>query len=95
MACSCKDCVVNFLESCEEQGKDGVCPICSSGPVKEGDLLEVVVRENNTGEAENKPKVVVRKNDFVSSTKIDALLRNLSESFDLSRVFYSDTLMII
>jgi DNA repair protein RAD5 len=70
---------VNFLETCAEQGKDGVCPICSSGPVKEGDLLEVVVRtESDMGE-ESKPKVVLRKNDFVSSTKIDALLRNLRE----------------
>lgn len=74
----CKDCVVNFLETCEEQGRDGVCPICSSGPVKEGDLLEVVVKtESGVGEEEHKPKVVIRKNDFVSSTKIDALLRNL------------------
>ncbi|KAF9785715.1 SNF2 family N-terminal domain-containing protein [Thelephora terrestris] len=71
----CKDCVVNFLETCAEQGKDGMCPICSSGPVKEGDLLEVILR-SESGE-ENKPKVEIRKNDFVSSTKIDALLRNL------------------
>jgi DNA repair protein RAD5 len=75
---SCKDCVVNFLETCAEQGKDGMCPICSSGPVKEGDLLEVILR-SESGE-ENKPKVEIRKNDFVSSTKIDALLRNLRES---------------
>jgi len=72
---------VNFLETCEEQGKDGVCPICSSGPVKEGDLLEVILKkESDTGEGESKPKVVIRKNDFVSSTKIDALIRNLRES---------------
>ena len=72
---------MNFLETCEEQGRDGVCPICSSGPLKEGDLLEVVVKtESGVGEEEHKPKVVIRKNDFVSSTKIDALLRNLRES---------------
>ena len=70
---------MNFLETCEDQGRDGVCPICSSGPVKEGDLLEVVMKtESGVGE-EHKPKVVIRKNDFVSSTKIDALLRNLRE----------------
>ena len=75
---SCKDCVVNFLELCQEQGKDGVCPICSSGPVKEGDLLEIVVRkEGDVGEEGSTSKVVIRKNDFVSSTKIDALIRNL------------------
>ena len=76
---------MNFLETCQEQGKDGVCPICSSGPVKEGDLLEVIVRNGgDMGEGESKPEIVIRKNDFVSSTKIDALIRNLrkpSESF--------------
>lgn len=79
---------MSFLETCEEQGKDGVCPICSSGPVKEGDLLEVILKEeSDTGEGESKPKVVIRKNDFVSSTKIDALIRNLrksSKSFSIS-----------
>jgi DNA repair protein RAD5 len=74
---------VNFLETCQEQGKDGVCPICSSGPVKEGDLLEVVLKkESDAGEGKSKPKVVIRKNDFVSSTKIDALIRNLRKSSD-------------
>jgi len=74
---------VNFLETCQEQGKNGVCPICSSGPVKEGDLLEVIVKkESDVGEEESTPKVVIRKNDFVSSTKIDALIRNLRESSD-------------
>lgn len=79
---------MSFLETCEEQGKDGVCPICSSGPVKEGDLLEVILKEeSDTGEGESKPKVVIRKNNFVSSTKIDALIRNLrksSKSFSIS-----------
>ncbi|KAF9650357.1 hypothetical protein BDM02DRAFT_3223262 [Thelephora ganbajun] len=74
----CKNCAVNFLETCQEQGNDGVCPVCSSGPVKEGDLLEIIIkRESDTREEEDTPKVVIRKNDFVSSTKIDALLRNL------------------
>jgi len=85
---SCKDCVVNFLGTCEEQGKDGVCPICSSGPVKEGDLLEVILKkESDIGEGESKPKVVIRKNDFVSSTKIDALIRNLRKSSELFSAF--------
>jgi hypothetical protein len=78
---SCKDCVVGYFETCQEQGKDGMCPICSSGPVKEGDLLEVILeKESDAGEGESKPKVVIRKNDFVSSTKIDALIRNLRKS---------------
>ena len=74
---------MNFLETCQEQGKDGICPICSSGPVKEGDLLEVIVKkENDVGEEESTPKVMIRKNDFVSSTKVAALLRNLRKSSD-------------
>ena len=89
---SCKDCVVNFLETCQEQGRDGVCPICSSGPVKEGDLLEVILKkESGAREGESKPKVVIRKNDFVSSTKIDALIRNLRESSDPFPTPQSDT----
>lgn len=69
---------MSFLESCQEQGKDGVCPICSSGPVKEGDLLEIVIKkEGDIGEEGSTSKVVIRKNNFVSSTKIDALIRNL------------------
>lgn len=93
-AYSCKDCVVNFLETCQEQGKNGVCPVCSSGPVKEGDLLEVVLKESDAGEEGGTSKVVIRKNDFVSSTKIDALLRNLREPSDTLPGSYSDRLVV-
>lgn len=83
---------MNFLETCQEQGKDGVCPICSSGPVKEGDLLEVVVKKGSgAGEEETKPKVIIRKNDFVSSTKIDGLIRNLRKSSEPFSILSSDT----
>jgi DNA repair protein RAD5 len=83
---------VNFIATCEEQGKDGVCPICSSGPLKEGDLLEVITKEESgVGEEETKPKVMIRKNDFVSSAKIEALLRNLRKPSDLSGTPYPDT----
>ena len=82
---------MNFLETCQEQGKDGVCPICSSGPIKEGDLLEVVLKnESDAGEGESKPKIVIRKNDFVSSTKIDALIQNLRKSSESFSIPYSD-----
>lgn len=84
---------MNFLGACEEQGKDGMCPICSSGPVKEGDLLEVVVKE--PGEEESKPRVMIRKNDFVSSTKIDALIRNLRKYPTSLLKPYSNVRMVI
>ena len=90
-AYSCKDCVVNFLETCQEQERDGVCPICSSGPVKEGDLLEVILKKESDVTEESPPKVVIRKNDFVSSTKVDALIRNLRESSNPFPASYSDT----
>ena len=83
---------MNFLETCQEQGRDGVCPICSSGPVKEGDLLELVLKkESDAGEEGSTPKVVIRKNDFVSSTKIEALIRNLRTASDPFPTPYSDT----
>lgn len=92
---SCKDCVVNFLETCQEQGKDGMCPICSSGPLKEGDLLEVILKkENDVRGGGSVPKVVIRKNDFVSSTKIDALIRNLRKSSIPLSTPYSNTPMV-
>jgi hypothetical protein len=47
--------------------------------VKEGDLLEVMKKESDTREEGSKPEVIIRRNDFVSSTKIEALLRNLRE----------------
>ena len=71
-----------------------MCPICSSGPIKEGDLLEVVVKkESEAGEEENAPRVVIRKNDFVSSTKIDALIQNLRRSLDPFLMASPDMLM--
>ena len=69
-----------------------MCPICSSGPVQEGDLLEVILeKESDVGEGESKPKVVIRKNDFVSSTKVDALIRNLRKSSEPLSIPCSDT----
>jgi len=59
--------------------------------VKEGDLLEVILKESDATEEESTPKVVIRKNDFVSSTKIDALIRNLRESWDFFPTSPSDT----
>ena len=87
---------MSFLETCLDQGKDGACPICSSGPVKEGDLLEVIVKkESDAGEEESASKVVIRKNDFVSSTKIDALIRNLRESSGNFPILQPDRLMVM
>lgn len=75
--CSCKDCITAFLQQCTEQGREGRCPTCSREPVSESDLLEVI-RTGKPGDVAG--SVTLRKNDFRSSTKLDALLQNLRTS---------------
>ncbi|KAI0931358.1 hypothetical protein AcW2_000267 [Taiwanofungus camphoratus] len=78
----CKDCIVAFIETCREKGEDGRCPTCSRGPVKESDLLEVVRTKRENGDAPSTAQaspstVTLRRNDFRSSTKLEALMQNL------------------
>ncbi|KDQ12067.1 hypothetical protein BOTBODRAFT_57119 [Botryobasidium botryosum FD-172 SS1] len=88
----CKGCVVGHLQSLEEKGEEGFCPICRRAPLKEQDLLEVVLQKqtqpateavNNgdktAGDAAqgSSQAVFLRKNDFQSSTKLDALVGHL------------------
>ncbi|TCD62159.1 DNA helicase rad5 [Steccherinum ochraceum] len=89
----CKDCIVAFLENCEEKGEPGRCPTCSHSPVKEADLLEVVRTPGGTegtGSQPSKqlePTVTLRKNDFRSSTKLDALIQHLRRLRDQDPCF--------
>ncbi|KAI0784921.1 SNF2 family N-terminal domain-containing protein [Abortiporus biennis] len=71
----CKDCIVAYLDSCRDKGEEGRCPTCSQGPVKESELLEVV--RTKSGEKTPKPAVTLRRNDFRSSTKLEALVQHL------------------
>lgn len=48
--------------------------------LQEGDLLEVI-RTGKPGESDGSGTVTLRKNDFRSSTKLDALLQNLRRAF--------------
>ncbi|KAI0029488.1 SNF2 family N-terminal domain-containing protein [Vararia minispora EC-137] len=80
----CKDCAVGYLSACAEKGEDGRCPTCNVGPIEETELLEVVRRRNDKGEdwapptsQESSPEVTLRRNDFTSSTKLEALVSNL------------------
>ncbi|KAL6304876.1 SNF2 family N-terminal domain-containing protein [Sparassis latifolia] len=77
----CKDCIVAFIETCRDKGEDGRCPTCSRGPLKESDLLEVVrTPHESTDNAKAEvpePVVTLRRNDFRSSTKLEALMQNL------------------
>ncbi|KAI0732417.1 SNF2 family N-terminal domain-containing protein [Fomitopsis betulina] len=77
---SCKDCIVAFIETCREKGEDGRCPTCSRGPVKESDLIEVVRTKTEADSEElqaSRPAITLRRNDFRSSTKLEALLQDL------------------
>lgn len=37
--CSCKDCTLTFLKTCEEKREEGACPMCRLGPLKAGHRL--------------------------------------------------------
>ncbi|KAK7064681.1 DNA repair protein RAD5 [Favolaschia claudopus] len=71
----CKDCLVTYFANAEERGEEPRCPTCMQGPVKESDLMEVYRPPKSSQDPE--PRVVLRKNDFHSSTKLDALVQNL------------------
>ncbi|KAH7886199.1 SNF2 family N-terminal domain-containing protein [Phlebopus sp. FC_14] len=98
----CKDCIISYVASCTEKGEEGRCPTCSQGPVKEHELIEVVRPRNeeegvddNTGvfrmdNGKGKtslPEVVLRRNDFRSSTKLEALMQNLRRLQDQDPYF--------
>ncbi|KAF8338153.1 P-loop containing nucleoside triphosphate hydrolase protein [Cantharellus anzutake] len=81
----CKACIVGHLRKLESEGKVGTCPICS-GPAQETELLEVVRKHRNSIRAtsadtdiviHSSPSFTLRKNNFESSTKLDALVSAL------------------
>ncbi|KAH7915692.1 SNF2 family N-terminal domain-containing protein, partial [Hygrophoropsis aurantiaca] len=91
----CKDCIISYLATCAEREEEGRCPTCSGGPVKEQDLLEVL-RLNATAENSKLdpdqapaiiPDVVLRRNNFRSSTKLEALIQNLRRLQDQDPYF--------
>ncbi|KAL0951754.1 hypothetical protein HGRIS_008426 [Hohenbuehelia grisea] len=83
---SCKDCIMSYLSTCIEKDEEPRCPTCSRGPVKESDLVEVL-RTSGQANDEAEPKVVFRRNDFNSSTKLDALIQNLRRLRDQDPCF--------
>ncbi|OCH95686.1 hypothetical protein OBBRIDRAFT_871170 [Obba rivulosa] len=87
---SCKDCIVAFIETCRDKGEEGRCPTCLRGPVKESELIEVVREADTKASGSTTPTqstVTLRRNDFRSSTKIDALLQNLRRLRDQDPCF--------
>ncbi|KAH9949377.1 SNF2 family N-terminal domain-containing protein [Amylocystis lapponica] len=89
----CKDCIVAYIESCRDKGEDGKCPTCSRGPVQESELIEVVrTRQeggiDGTAFSDTPPTTfTLRRNDFRSSTKLEALLQNLRRLRDQDPCF--------
>ncbi|KAJ6601311.1 DNA repair protein RAD5 [Mycena vulgaris] len=67
----CKDCIIAHVENSE----GSKCPTCARGPIQESDLIEVF--RPPTSSQDPQPSVLLRKNDFRSSTKLDALVENL------------------
>jgi len=87
----CKDCILAHLATCEERGEEPRCPICSRGPIKASQLLEVVRKSKNGEELpcsqSSQPEVTLRRNDFNSSTKLEALVKNLRRLRDQDPCF--------
>ncbi|PBK76887.1 hypothetical protein ARMSODRAFT_874937 [Armillaria solidipes] len=86
----CKDCINMFIATCEEKGQEPGCPTCSRRPIKINELIEVVKAQSSavSGTAvKHGTQVVLRKNNFQSSTKLDALLQNLSRLRDQDPCF--------
>ncbi|KAH8119981.1 SNF2 family N-terminal domain-containing protein [Phellopilus nigrolimitatus] len=101
----CKDCVLAFLHDRTEKGEEGHCPTCRRGPLKEGDLLEIVKRKKHRGPSigiapevqtdddlfdenpSSSPGIELRRNDFKSSTKLNALVQHLRRLRDQDPCF--------
>ncbi|WFD31325.1 DNA helicase rad5 [Malassezia sp. CBS 17886] len=69
----CRDCLVQYLQGCEDRGEEPHCPVCRRGPVQAEDLVESVRARERAG-APRTPPPPVR-----SSTKLDALRAQLDE----------------
>ncbi|TDL28160.1 hypothetical protein BD410DRAFT_870386 [Rickenella mellea] len=90
----CKDCILAFLLSCQEKSEPGHCPVCRHSPVMQSDLIEVVKQKYLADESSPtgisstlNPGIVLRRNDFNSSTKLNALVDNLRRLRDQDPCF--------
>ncbi|KAN0060342.1 DNA helicase rad5 [Thecaphora frezii] len=49
----CKDCILGFLQACEDRQEEPCCPMCRKGPVAAEDLIEAVrLRRRRSGRKE-------------------------------------------
>ncbi|KAG2022727.1 DNA repair protein RAD5 [Coprinopsis cinerea AmutBmut pab1-1] len=87
----CKECITSHIGICEEKGQSPTCPSCGQGPLKSSDLVEIVRNKKDGNQPPNsqdpEPEIVLRRNDFQSSTKLDALVQNLRRLRDQDPCF--------
>ncbi|KAG6854152.1 hypothetical protein C0991_010063 [Blastosporella zonata] len=86
----CKDCILAHLTTCEERREESRCPTCSQGPIKASELIEVLRRKKNpeiSSSQAAEPEVTLRRNDFQTSTKLQALLKSLQRLRDQDPCF--------
>ncbi|KAG6830349.1 hypothetical protein H0H92_001142 [Tricholoma furcatifolium] len=85
-----RDCILAHLAACEEKREETRCPTCLQGPIKSSDLIEVVRRKRDpeiSSSQASEPEVTLRRNDFQTSTKLQALLKNLRRLRDQDPCF--------
>ncbi|KAJ9095987.1 hypothetical protein QFC21_005350 [Naganishia friedmannii] len=70
---ACRDCITTFIEKQEDSGKVPACPACGKTPLKASMLREV----SNNKNAFSKPQPALKKVDFQTSTKLQALIKRL------------------
>ncbi|OZJ06532.1 hypothetical protein BZG36_00582 [Bifiguratus adelaidae] len=87
MHIACRACVVDYLQKKEDQGEQGECPICRHGPITEANLIEVVRPNGQAGGDKDSTSATsrLRRNVFKSSTKLDALIKELEATRKTSR----------
>ncbi|RXW22669.1 hypothetical protein EST38_g3186 [Candolleomyces aberdarensis] len=87
----CKDCIVAHIGISEEKGQVPSCPSCATGHLQAKNLVEIIRTKGEENEEPSsqpaEPTIVLRRNDFQSSTKLDALLQNLRRLKDQDPCF--------
>ncbi|TFK26658.1 DNA repair protein RAD5 [Coprinopsis marcescibilis] len=88
----CKECITSHVGICEEKDQVPTCPTCGQGPIKSQELVEIVRKPKKEDDQPpssqaSEPDVVLRRNDFQSSTKLDALIQNLRRLRDQDPCF--------
>ncbi|KAF9532114.1 SNF2 family N-terminal domain-containing protein [Crepidotus variabilis] len=75
----CKDCIVSHIGICEERSQQPNCPSCNIGPLEANKLVEIVQKDVDAPASSQASDATVsfRRNDFQSSTKLEALIQNL------------------